>query len=77
VILDQYTPSSFLLLEAVRTRYRIAKFHYGRFYQDHVQETLAGCLYNEGPRKSKKVAEQQDQLRSDEENIHPNSSIDE
>ena len=51
--------SSLFLLEAIRTRYRVSKFHYSTFYKDHIQETLAGCLYNEGTRKPRQQAIQQ------------------
>lgn len=44
----------FICLEALRVRYRIANEHYSSFYKDFIQETLATCLYNEGPRKQKK-----------------------
>ena len=40
--------------EALRARYRISKEHYSGFYKEIIQETLAACLYNEGPRKQKK-----------------------
>ena len=42
------------VLEAVRTRYRIARHLYDSFYKDRIQCTLANCLYNEGQRKKKK-----------------------
>lgn len=41
-------------LEAIRVRYRITKFNYELFYKERIQETLAGCVYNEGTRKQKK-----------------------
>jgi hypothetical protein len=63
----------FFYLEAVQTRYRISKHHYGSFYKDRIQETLTGCLYNEGTRKSKKKAtEQQQQQQHDQDDIEEN-----
>ena len=54
-----------IVSDALRSRYRISKQHYTSFYKDIIQETLAGCLYNEGPRKKKKqVIEQQKQTAS-------------
>ncbi|CAF3541991.1 unnamed protein product [Rotaria sp. Silwood2] len=47
--------------EAIQTRYRITNYHYPTFYKEQVQETLAACLYNEGPRKSNKQTMQQRQ----------------
>ena len=44
------------ILEAIQTRYRIAKYHYDCFYRERIQATLAGCLYNEGRRKLKRFS---------------------
>ncbi|CAF3168686.1 unnamed protein product, partial [Rotaria sp. Silwood2] len=49
------------LTKAIQTRYRITNYHYPTFYKEQVQETLAACLYNEGPRKSNKQTMQQRQ----------------
>jgi hypothetical protein len=74
-------PSSsecFLLMitEAIRTRYRISKYHYHSFYKERLQSTLAACLYNEGQRKSKKQAIQMENEMITEEPsaVQPNSS---
>ncbi|UJR17709.1 hypothetical protein I4U23_004607 [Adineta vaga] len=48
-----------LLNKAIRHRYRIGKHHYNIFYKERIQESLAGCLYNEGTRKPRKKAMQQ------------------
>ena len=45
--------------EALRSRYRVSKHHFTLFYKERIQETLAGCLYNEGQRKHKKPTDQQ------------------
>ncbi|CAF1307834.1 unnamed protein product [Adineta ricciae] len=50
-----------LLNEATRHRYRISKHHYSSFYKERIQESLAGCLYNEGTRKQRRKAIQQQQ----------------
>lgn len=42
-------------LDAIRTRYRIAKHRYDLFYKEKIQATLAACVYNEGTRKQKKI----------------------
>lgn len=59
----------FSCLEALRTRYRITKYHYIAFYKDRIQETLAGCLYNQGPRKLKHRS------TITRENLIPQSSV--
>ncbi|CAF1514934.1 unnamed protein product, partial [Didymodactylos carnosus] len=50
-----------LLNEAVRSQFRISKHHYPTFYKEIIQQTLADCLYNEGPRKEKRQTVQQQQ----------------
>ena len=35
-------------------RHRMSKEHYSNFYREVLSETLAACVYNEGPRKQKK-----------------------
>ena len=47
------------ILEALRSRYRVSRHHFTLFYKERIQETLAGCLYNEGQRKLKKPTDQQ------------------
>ncbi|CAF1667070.1 unnamed protein product [Didymodactylos carnosus] len=47
--------------EAVRSQFRISKHHYPTFYKEIIQQTLADCLYNEGPRKEKRQTVQQQQ----------------
>ena len=66
----------FVISEAIRTRYRIAKFHYHSFYKERIQSTLAACLYNEGQRKSKKQATQMENETIQEEPsaVQPNST---
>ncbi|CAF3224831.1 unnamed protein product [Rotaria socialis] len=60
--------------DAIRTRYRITKHHYTTFYKERIQETLAGCLYNEGTRKTKKQPIQQQQLHKENEIVHGNTT---
>ncbi|CAF2040422.1 unnamed protein product [Rotaria magnacalcarata] len=62
------------LNDAIRTRYRITKHHYTTFYKERIQETLVGCLYNEGTRKTKKQPIQQQQLHKENEIVHGNTS---
>ena len=54
-------PTSFSLAisEAVRTRYRIAKYRYEMFYKERIQSTLAACIYNEGRRTLKQRTAQE------------------
>ena len=52
-------PLSSSILEALRSRYRVSRHHFTLFYKERIQETLAGCLYNEGQRKHKKPTVQQ------------------
>ncbi|CAM4761733.1 unnamed protein product [Rotaria magnacalcarata] len=59
---------------AIRTRYRITKHHYTTFYKERIQETLAGCLYNEGTRKTKKQPIQQQHLHKENEIVHDDTS---
>ncbi len=58
----------FFCLDAVRTRYRISKYFYSSFYKERIQETLSGCIYNEGTRKQKKQT-MQVQAQNEQENI--------
>ena len=44
-----------ITLDAIRTRYRIAKHRYDLFYKEKIQATLAACVYNEGTRKQKQT----------------------
>ncbi|CAM4978352.1 unnamed protein product [Rotaria socialis] len=66
-----YDPKTYY---AIRTRYRITKHHYTTFYKERIQETLAGCLYNEGTRKTKKQPIQQQQLHKENEIVHGNTT---
>jgi hypothetical protein len=47
------------VVEAVRIRYRIAKYSYESFYKERLQSTLAACVYNSGRRKLKQRGNQE------------------
>ena len=47
------------VVEAVRVRYRIAKYSYDSFYKERLQSTLAACVYNSGRRKLKQQENQE------------------
>lgn len=57
---------SLTISEAVRTRYRIAKYRYEIFYKERIQSTLAACIYNEGRRtpKSRTVREMNEAIQN-------------
>ena len=69
-------PFLFMFTEAIRTRYRIAQYHYHPFYKERLQSTLPACLYNEGQRKSKKEAipMNQETIQEEPSIVQPHSS---